>query len=59
MAVLHAFAHAYSYMHKHTILKKHCLKMRSTPCLLLFGVRRTEKNKFCECASTLNFEISI
>ena len=31
--------------------------MRGTSLLLLFGVSRTEKNKFSECASTLNFEI--
>ena len=45
-------------MHKHTNLKT-ILKMRSAPFLLLFGVPRTEKNEFCQCASTLNFEISI
>ena len=33
--------------------------MRSRPFLLLFGVPKTGKNEFGECASTLNFEISI
>ena len=31
--------------------------MRNCPFLLLFGVLETEKSEFCECASTLNFEI--